>query len=291
MKWSSLVILMLLIAALSYIALKETPEEKETIGAGTGLMDDWSEMDLRTVNEIHIKKDKQHFEFQKNLDGYWIMRRPTFNLADMLKIQQLFFSCCQPEVERELESSAEFDIKIKEEGIEIEIKNDKKSVKLDFFRLATHQKADFIRYHHRPDKIYKVNRRIDIDLNLNVDDFRTKRIFPFPLEAVNKMIYMHNGREVIFKRENGQFNFDTNYAAIFKDVLNKTKWPRAGCTGFINKKAEGKIIASYNFEFGSEQNAILNLYVDDDGHVLYYQGRDIGMRIDKGTKLLYFPDI
>lgn len=250
----------------------------------------WSRTELFSIHEINLRKNEVRFNFQKNKEGIWIMTRPEFVMANQLKVHTIMSSILSPNVERLLDVRGDIQSRLEKKSVQVELKFNRKRIIADIFRIETHGKHDFIRYHEDMDHVYKVIREAKPDISLDRNAYRTKRIFPFNLNAIDKMSYQEGGLQVDFHREGNQLKSKGAISTIWEQIFKQ--WQKAGGTSFVEEHPGGEVLASYTFSFVSGEKSKLELVVDvRHGFMLFYVGRHIGQTIEPDVKNLFFPQL
>lgn len=250
-------------------------------------VDKWSQTELKSIHYIQLKRDSQQLEFKKNQFGIWMMTKPDFTMADQLKIHQWLTTVLRPKIRRVLPWKERY-LSHVHEGVELFISFNEKSLNAILFHLPENTSDRYL-YFPKEKLVYRIFSEIALDFEIIAQRYWTKRIFPFSLVDVKEMQYRYKDRVVRFENANGKWSVLGGEQIDWSKVLSQ--FSQASSIEFINAKLLGRVISQYELLFLDGHRAKMELLMTNEGHVLYYEGRSIGQKIDSEVVSFFFPKL
>ncbi len=251
----------------------------------------WNEAEKRSVNRVTLERPgAERVVFLKDTDGYWMMTEPYTFLAEQIKVHRLLSAAMTPKSDRLLPLTEEYRRAAETVAARLRLESGPRKIAAEFFRLPTHPHYYFIRYAEKPDQVLKVPDESEPELFLPAGDYRSRQLFPFPLDIVKEIHYMAGGREARITKQDGRFNAPGLWLETWREI--EKLWNVAACAGYREAAPGGELLAAYEFTFLAGTRARCELHKEPGGAaLLVWTGRKEGQLVDEPTRARYFPKV
>ena len=281
-KWSFLILLML---PMGYWALYEKEEKSYEID---GVRLPWSIQDIKTAYKFDLSNTNEKISFVVHPTGYWWILSPEKGMANQAKLSSWLNLLMMPKIMRWMTPNTFQREKLKRAmTVEFDCAEGKK-FKFSYYEPEEREKYAYL-YLPAKDKIFVLEKNISLDSGLNAANYRALNIFPFAKTAVASMTYSIKGVSYVFKKhEKGweiNFPMTKTWGDLIKNMYNTS------CMGFIEGKRKADVLASWEFAFESGAKSLAELFLVEEGYVVYYRGRDIGLLIGTNELVQNFPGV
>lgn len=124
----------------------------------------------------------------------------------------------------------------------------------------------------------------------SMSEIRTRRLWPFEMEAVSELTYQRGGLNRVWNLVDGKWKTDRQADMRFWQKFFKN-WGQWGCNSFLeNYSPSEKPAATWEIKFHSGESSLMELYEDPlHGWVTLYRGRTIAQVLNSETKVHCFP--
>ena len=139
--------------------------------------------------------------------------------------------------------------------------------------------------------VLKAEQQVDLTWSNKVEDWRSRRLWPFELDAVQKMIYRQAKSERVWlKNDKGWTSTGNSLEDVWKTYFKN--WDNLGCTSFLEPPPKNlPVLASWEFFFDSGSKSLLELFRSELGEwFVVYRSRELGMVLNEDTLRQAFPE-
>jgi hypothetical protein len=238
---------------------------------------------------LKMSSQGQSITFALRPNGWWWMIEPERTMARQAIIQQWVGALTKPKLMRVLQKN-EWNPTNLTQSIELELVSSHTTALVRYMRLEAQPQFYYLQLSNGV--VLKAEDLVTLHWFDKTSDWRTRRLWPFELEAVEKMIYKQNSTQ----RE--WLNTETGWTCSGRPPMDNWKlyfkaWDNLGCQAYIEALPKDGMVAlaQWEFTFASGDQALLELFKTEYGEWLVsFRGRDMGQLLTLETVQQAFPE-
>ena len=234
-----------------------------------------------------LKSKTAKFQFALRPNTWWWMLEPERFLARQSHVQMWIGALSKPKLMRVLEPQ-EWSSQNPSQVIEVELQGQHSLTQMKYMVFPSQPQFYYLQLSNGV--VLKAEKLVDLSWSDKVDDWRSRRLWPFELDAVQKMIYRQSGKERVWQKTDQGWSSTGSAIEVWKIFFKN--WNDMGVQSFVEHLPPNTTkMAEWEFFFDSGDKSMLELFKSEFGEwMVAYRGRELAMVIAEDTLREAFPE-